>query len=379
MESTLSQNVERRLQEVLLQLTNEITIFERLMYKNVNQHRRALYFRRLCQVRRDLRLLQLVNLKELVQNVLQCLEKNPRKPSLQEGRQQFKGTKCEVLNMRRHLYGVMRLLEQMHDPLLKASSQVADLLGRTFFMPFALTALSLLARIRVLVLQCVHDLMMIFNRFSEWALNKALFDQNFHALPISVSCKWDGLKLFLSDTSTHPQHEKCRENEGYVEDNHGRKYIIDESMVLGTLYDSGVKESMQTRGSIYTAYERPLIEARLPTQYVEKADYKSTEPFNNSAKDIDEKEETNNQQTPTIQDQVPSKEGPPGLPSQSLKPKARDDFLHATKVAYVSVPSTFDSKAEKRDEETPPLKKQKKDSLFDMLLGLGDETHTSLS
>mgnify|MGYP006872738483 CR=1 FL=1 len=96
MEHHPSAAIMHRLQNVLLQLSNEMIIFERLMYKNANQHRRALYFRRLrrvcpffemtfnlhcrvlegscpCeQVRGELRLLHSTRLSQLLQTFEQC-------------------------------------------------------------------------------------------------------------------------------------------------------------------------------------------------------------------------------------------------------------------------------------------------------------------
>ncbi|KAF7815797.1 uncharacterized protein G2W53_029766 [Senna tora] len=51
---------------MLDQLQAEHGILERMVYKNKNQHRRCSYFKYLLKVRRDLKLLQSTNLKELV-------------------------------------------------------------------------------------------------------------------------------------------------------------------------------------------------------------------------------------------------------------------------------------------------------------------------
>ncbi|MCO5561477.1 hypothetical protein L7F22_015098 [Adiantum nelumboides] len=402
------QKTEHRVQEALLQLTNETIIFERLMYKSVNQHRRALYFRRLCQVRRDLRLLQSAKLTELIQNVLKYIANNSRKPLLEEGRQQSKERQSEVFDLRRRLYGVVRLLDQqMYDPILNASLQVAGLLGRTFFMPFALTALSMLARIQILVLQCLHDVSMIYDNFSEWASKKELIDPYLQTLPFSVMCNWDGKKLSLA-----AQHDSV--NQGFVEDQHGRKYTVLESPVLGvTVADidgasnDSDKETRPLLELTPAVNETHVIVSDVAMLAVEKSNIATpgtarSDNANNpqmsmpedlllSNQDIsflpsqplckNRSDNANNPQMLMPEDLLLSNQDISFLPTQPLCKnnwKAEDHCVSVPKkVAYVSVLSTPNAKAENK-EETLPLKKQKKDSLFDMLLGLEDDTHRSL-
>lgn len=349
-------DVEPRLQKVLLQLRNEITIFERLMYKNANQHRRALYFRRLCQVRRDLRLLQSAHLADLIQNIAQCFGNTARELSVQKGRWQSKNTGSEVQDLKRRLYGVARLMEQMSDPILHASSQVAGLLGQTFFMPFALTTFSILARLRVLVLQCLHDIVDTFNLFSAWALEKGHFDHKCHDSPASLECKWDGTKLSLVATFTNHQRDICLENEGFVEDCNGRKYCVIGSLVSGdtALEHGGAEEIMPSADLISKVNNDNELRSNLMTPSIGKTEVcNSMEQPDVLIQEINEKDKARNRSTCT--DSIPAAK---------------------KKVAYVSVHSTFG--LEKREEMHPPTKKQKKDTLFDMLLGLGDETHKNL-
>eukprot|EP00250_Pteridium_aquilinum_P004906 c15085_g1_i1 orf=107-1216(+) len=362
MESPLK-DVAPRVQKVLLQLQNEITIFERLMYKNANQHRRALYFRRLCQVRRDLRLVQAAHLTELIQNVAQCFGNTSIEP-FQKGRWRSKNRSSEVEGFRGHLYGVARLLEQMCDPILHASSKVAGLLGQTFFMPFALTTLSILARVRVLVLQCLQDFVQMFNLFSAWALEKGHFDHNFHELPASLESKWDGTKILLAATFTPHQRESQMENEVLVEDCNGRKYTIFGSLVSGDdvsehtqIESEGTEESTPSTVSLTFKFnDRDVVRSSLLTQSVEKSDAcNSMKQPDVLAHEIDRKDKSEDHSTCT--DVIP---------------------VSKKRVAYVSVLATSSSEAEKRKEVNPPLKMPKKDTLFDMLLGLGDQKHDSI-
>ncbi|MCO5580957.1 hypothetical protein L7F22_034831 [Adiantum nelumboides] len=330
-------------------------------------------------VRRDLRLLQSAKLTELIQNVLKYIANNSRKPLLEEGRQQSKERQSEVFDLRRCLYGVVRLLDQqMYDPILNASLQVAGLLGRTFFMPFALIALSMLARIQVLVLQCLHDVSMIYDSFSEWASKKELIDPYLQTLPVSVMCNWDGKKLSLAAPAIHDQHDSV--NQGFVEDQHGRKYTLLESPVLGVTAadidgasNDNDKETRPLLELTPAVNETHFIVSHVPMLAVEKS--------NVATPGTGRSDNANPPQMSMPEDLLLSNQGISFLPSRPLcknNLKAEDHCVSVPKkVAYVSVLSTPHAKAENK-EETLPLKKQKKDSLFDMLLGLGDDTHRSL-
>eukprot|EP00249_Psilotum_nudum_P014409 c24807_g1_i1 orf=92-1498(+) len=227
-----------RIQKLLIQLRNEMSIFERLLYKNTNQHRRCLYFRRLRQVRRDLRLLQSARLSEVIESPLLQLPSN--KPKASE----------DVTCLRKRLLGIARLLDQMMEPILYASSQIAALLSRTFFMPFALTTIASLARFRVLLQQLLYDVVHIFNELSLYQNEEMLRLQQlcqtseFNAkeigtksekceeLPCFLECQWDAIKSSLfermskqtlcpprvnADDSTMAKHDILDNlNEGFV-------------------------------------------------------------------------------------------------------------------------------------------------------------------
>ncbi|KAH7281103.1 hypothetical protein KP509_36G029900 [Ceratopteris richardii] len=320
-----------------------------------------------------MRLLQASNLMELIQTVFDCFEHNSRKPLNVETKGQSKRAKPDLLDMGRRLYGIIRLLEQMYDPIMNASSHVADLLGRTFFMPFALTTLSILARTRVLVLECLDELLTIFNHFSKWAsTNKGLHDPN---LPISVSCKWDGRRISLAVTSAnHQQAVHAGDLHNYLENENGHKYTIFDASALGLgpLGDNDVQ--------LVETNSESMVEKMESTELLlkEQVAYDDTGLINNSTNVIDTNSETEKQMPFLSQDQSPPKQAAPLLMNELLSeanPKASDETVSMAKsVAYFSVSSMSDVKLKKITDYAPsPPKRQKKDSLFDMLLGLGDE------
>ncbi|GMJ10345.1 hypothetical protein like AT1G50910 [Hibiscus trionum] len=173
MDSQIDSRKEEKLKSLLGQLEVECGIFERIVYKNKNQHRRSLYFQYLLKVRRDLRLLKSANLEELLNSCFLVITgKRPKqKVQLLES---LKRRKIDVgkPNFMERLLGVARLLSQIVEPMLRAATEVSTLLARSFFMGFSLTVLSLLARLRVLVQQILLDIVPVFNTVSSLSQKK---------------------------------------------------------------------------------------------------------------------------------------------------------------------------------------------------------------
>ncbi|XP_050219869.1 uncharacterized protein LOC126670234 isoform X2 [Mercurialis annua] len=178
--------IEGRLKSFLEQFKTECGIFERIVYKNKNQHRRSSYFHYLLKVRRDLRLLQSAKLEEILASCFHVItERKPKqKVHLLES---LKWKKCNlrVPNFMERLLGAARLLSQMVEPMLKAATEISTLLARSFFMGFSLTVLALLARLRVLVQQILLDAVSAFNMVSSLSQKKQ-----------SVKITQEGLEVF---------------------------------------------------------------------------------------------------------------------------------------------------------------------------------------
>ncbi|MBA0705587.1 hypothetical protein Golax_017771, partial [Gossypium laxum] len=137
MDSEIDSTKEEKLKSLLGQLEVECGIFERIVYKNKNQHRRSSYFQYLLKVRRDLRLLKSANLEELISSCFLVITGIRPKQKVQ-------------------------LLE----------SEISTLVARSFFMGFSLTVLALLARLRVLVQQILLDMVPVFNTVSSLSQKK---------------------------------------------------------------------------------------------------------------------------------------------------------------------------------------------------------------
>lgn len=159
-------NLEERLKSLLVQLTTESTILERIIHKNKNQHRRSLYFQALLKVRRDLRLLQSAGVGQIFDALVPIIKGTSRAENARHTKRHKKKCLHGKHTYQNRLLGVARLLSQMVEPILKAAIQISLLLAKSFFMGFSLTILACLARLRVLVQQILIDIVSVFNMAS---------------------------------------------------------------------------------------------------------------------------------------------------------------------------------------------------------------------
>ena len=106
--------------EMIEQLRQEIDILDRVLYRHTNQHRRAKYFKQLKIVRKRARLI--LNSKDY------------------------------------HQVGADEI-KRVQDLAVAAAETFTVLLGRSYFMPFALVCISLLAKI-VSILQTIHHVIL---------------------------------------------------------------------------------------------------------------------------------------------------------------------------------------------------------------------------
>ncbi|MBA0850390.1 hypothetical protein Goshw_029020 [Gossypium schwendimanii] len=241
MDSEIDSTKEEKLKSLLGQLEVECGIFERIVYKNKNQHRRSSYFQYLLkdnaqfekrcliaekaegrekdiitisselflsvvflkkervkilvsQVRRDLRLLKSANLEELISSCFLVITGTRPKQKVQ-------------------------LLE----------SEISTLVARSFFMGFSLTVLALLARIRVLVQQILLDMVPVFNTVSSLSQKKQSIKITHQGIEVyreffpkkedfvTLECVWNMDKFVLVERTNRCEIEmQERGNDGEV-------------------------------------------------------------------------------------------------------------------------------------------------------------------
>lgn len=204
-----AKSIQNRLREIFTQVWDENATFQRIMYKNQNQHRRTMYFRRLVQVRRDLLLLQSFGLKDVVETLSHCVSFSkqkalPSKALLGSLGQGLQSKDHLISTVQRRLLGAARLLQLMADPILNAGLAIQGLLSQSFFMPFALTVMALLARFRVLLIQALYELIAALNLVSAF-MQKMEIPSVQPDVPLFLECRWDGVKLVVLEKTPPPR------------------------------------------------------------------------------------------------------------------------------------------------------------------------------
>lgn len=207
-----ARSIQERLSGILTEVWDENAIFQRIMYKNQNQHRRTVYFRRLLEVRRDLLLLESFSLKDVVEALPHCVSSNqksvPPKAVLSSLGQGVQSKDQMISTVQRRLLGAARLLQMIEEPILNAGLVIEGLLSQAFFMPFALTVLALLAHFRVLLIKALYELISAFNLVSAVA-QKMEISCVCPGVPLLLECKWGGGKLVFFEKArpTPPPEE----------------------------------------------------------------------------------------------------------------------------------------------------------------------------
>ncbi|KAL1207099.1 hypothetical protein V5N11_004305 [Cardamine amara subsp. amara] len=188
--------LEEKLKSQFSQLELEQAVFERMVYKNKNQHRRCSYFQYLLKVRRELRLLRTANMEDILRSCFHVISGKGNKQKIHI-LEKLKLKKCHTgkPNILERLLGALRLLSQMTEPILKAASGISTLVARSFFIGFSVTFLALLARLRVLVQQILLDAVSVFNSVSSASVKKQ-----------SVKIAQDGVEVFRE---FYPKDEEC--------------------------------------------------------------------------------------------------------------------------------------------------------------------------
>ncbi|KAJ8763684.1 hypothetical protein K2173_003156 [Erythroxylum novogranatense] len=352
--------VKERLQSFTSQLQAECGVFERMVYKNKNQHRRCSYFQYLLKVRRDLRLLQAVKLNDILNSCFQVItgEKPKQKIHLLES---LKWRKCDggTPNFMERLLGAARLLSQMVEPMLKAAVEVSVLVARSFFMGFSLTILALLILL---------DVVSVFNVVSCISLKKQSVKiiqggvevfREYYPIKrgfVTLECIWQTDKFVLLEAT--PKNNLISQDEGNKDASVGtsapryesiESFLGDDSDTEKISEDSPAKE-----GFAYTEGDKKGLFAG---RYIETDHGKQVE------QGIEVQDNLEVAGTPVKQ--LPPEVEPEGALTSSPSPQPLTSKSTARAVAFVSAILTANDKDVQDDESKMDI--SSKDSFFDLL------------
>ncbi|KAL0021447.1 hypothetical protein WJX79_000584 [Trebouxia sp. C0005] len=179
----------------------EAALLSKLLYKSKNQHRSSKHFQYLSEVKQCMKLLQQLQLSDLVGDLNHLTSSAgvgvPASASLimfgRANKLHVPAQQAGILVLQRLLAGC-RLAVKTIPAAHAAAVQLLAQLSMTYFMPFCLTALAMVARIQVLVCQLLLDSIKAYN--SLLPLVMVLPQQNlartgtYPDLPHMLSCSW---------------------------------------------------------------------------------------------------------------------------------------------------------------------------------------------
>ncbi|KAL0050812.1 hypothetical protein WJX82_007614 [Trebouxia sp. C0006] len=179
----------------------EVALLSKLLYKSKNQHRSSKHFQYLTEVKRCMKLLLQLQLSDLVGD-LNHLRSNagvgmPATASLvmfgRANKLHVPSQQAGILVLQRLLAGC-RLAVRAIPAAHAAAAQLLAQLSMTYFMPFCLTALAMVARIQVLVCQLLLDNIKAYNSLLPLVIvlpwQELVGTGIYPDLPHMLSCSW---------------------------------------------------------------------------------------------------------------------------------------------------------------------------------------------
>eukprot|EP00743_Colponemidia_sp_Colp-15_P010527 GILK01011601.1.p1 GENE.GILK01011601.1~~GILK01011601.1.p1 ORF type:complete len:191 (+),score=15.02 GILK01011601.1:88-660(+) len=134
----------KHVQPALKMLADEGYILDKLIYKNNYQHRKSMHFRRLKDVQRRLRSFlksDFISIRPLLSNTTSNNQSS------------------QIVQLLYVLIFAMGELDELLTAISKSGESFFTLLSQSFFMPFALTVVSMLGRLQVLLQNMLDGLL----------------------------------------------------------------------------------------------------------------------------------------------------------------------------------------------------------------------------
>ncbi|KAJ1822224.1 hypothetical protein LPJ56_000925 [Coemansia sp. RSA 2599] len=161
---TKSLKLLRRHSQVFMgpELPHDKQLLYRIFYRNKNQHRGSLYFRRIYELRRALRILDTVKLPEMLNQLLLSFGA--------ENDQPWTALPCRVhvVQVARRLAEINDLVEKLAEISAVAFAFMQTQVRQTLFMPFSLVIQGLVARMFLVFKVWHRDIRAIYALLVDW-------------------------------------------------------------------------------------------------------------------------------------------------------------------------------------------------------------------
>ncbi|CAG8439264.1 6547_t:CDS:2 [Diversispora eburnea] len=157
------------------ELWEELNILERLYYKNKNQHKRTIYFRKIEEVRRITNRFKEMNIGDLLLEFIGWFYGADQDQNKKHQKQKKQWDHIPSRNM--GLYVLSRincaisLMDEALESYLDTYSNIQLLLRQTEFMTLALTMISILARLNMLTRVWLSEMRKCYKLLKEWVLH----------------------------------------------------------------------------------------------------------------------------------------------------------------------------------------------------------------
>ncbi|KAJ2160104.1 hypothetical protein GGF46_002517 [Coemansia sp. RSA 552] len=161
----------QRLQSVFQrgEVWRDFQLLSRVFYRNWNQHRHSVYYRRLYELRRALRILDRVNVRGLLDQLIRGCFSQPVKDMARRA-PKWEALPCALFSraFALRIAGIARLVAKTRAICWNVYMQFTAQVAQTLFMPLAMVVQGISARLFVVLELWHQDLVAIYTQFVEW-------------------------------------------------------------------------------------------------------------------------------------------------------------------------------------------------------------------